>query len=181
MTIGFFLLLLLVAVSAKGLGCAGDKGNGCIGDFIRIAAFEGVGAFCTAFNAVSLRFGSPPCWWFDSLFMQVATPLLVTEDIDKAFQACFQASGSALRIDSERKDGLAFDAAHKGIVGHGVGPAREGAFQNNAVYLVVQVQNGAMVSRLTIQGRVSENSKPFFQRFFVIVAIGEKNAGFHFS
>ena len=42
-TIGFFLLLLLVAVSAKGLGCAGDKGNGCIGDFIGIATFEGVG------------------------------------------------------------------------------------------------------------------------------------------
>ena len=113
--------------------------------------------------------------------MQVATPLLVTEDIDKAFQACFQASGSALRIDSERKDGLAFDAAHKGIVGHGVGPAREGAYQNNAVYLVVQVQNGADGLAVDNPRQGVGKLKAFFQRFFVIVAIGEKNAGFHFS
>lgn len=112
--------------------------------------------------------------------MQIATPLLVAKNIDKAFQACFQTSGSALRIDSERKDGLAFDAAHKGIVGHGVGPTREGAHQNNAVYLVVQVQNGA--DNLTVDNprQGVGKFKAFFQRFFVIVAIGEKNARFPF-
>jgi len=85
-----------------------------------------------------------------------------------------------LRIDGKRKDGLALDAAHERVVGHGVGAAGEGANQDDAVYLVVQAQDGADYLAVDDPGQRVGELEALLQGLLVVVAVGEQHARFHF-